>query len=180
MTVPELRVECKRLGLPCYQSKGRRLRKADLVRFLTNGFAESPRLPPRRPTVKAAPESSSAVETRHKVAYGTESPVISSSSPGTYQVEPGPPKRPQPGRCPARRLTDADLLVIQLAAMPMTPAESFALARVLGGTATKGHDGILRRREAKACQALADRARSERGRSKWHGRSLVATGVVSA
>jgi hypothetical protein len=31
MTVPELRTECKRRGLPCYQSKGKRLRKADLV-----------------------------------------------------------------------------------------------------------------------------------------------------
>lgn len=31
MTVPELRAECKRMGLPTYQSKGLRMRKADLV-----------------------------------------------------------------------------------------------------------------------------------------------------
>jgi len=34
MTVPELRAECKRRGLPTYQVQGRRLRKADLVRQL--------------------------------------------------------------------------------------------------------------------------------------------------
>jgi len=31
MTVPELRAECRRLGLPTYQVAGRRLVKADLV-----------------------------------------------------------------------------------------------------------------------------------------------------
>lgn len=34
MTVPQLRAECKRLGLPQYQSKGKRLKKADLERQL--------------------------------------------------------------------------------------------------------------------------------------------------
>lgn len=40
LTVPQLRAECKRQGLPCYQSKGKRLRKADLVRQL-GAFAKS-------------------------------------------------------------------------------------------------------------------------------------------
>lgn len=34
MTVPQLRAECKRQGLPVYQHKGKRLRKADLIRQL--------------------------------------------------------------------------------------------------------------------------------------------------
>jgi hypothetical protein len=36
MTVPQLRAECKAMGLPCYQSKGKRLRKADLVKQLAD------------------------------------------------------------------------------------------------------------------------------------------------
>lgn len=34
MTVPELRAECRRRGLPAYQRNGKRLRKADLERQL--------------------------------------------------------------------------------------------------------------------------------------------------
>ncbi len=78
-----------------------------------------------------------------------------------------------------QRRTDADRLIGQLAAMPCTTAETMALYRMLNGTATAGQNEILRRREAKACQALAKKAETERGRLKWHGRYLVATGVVT-
>lgn len=37
LTVSALRAECRRLGLPCYQSAGRRLRKADLVDAILAG-----------------------------------------------------------------------------------------------------------------------------------------------
>lgn len=36
MTVPQLRAECKARGLPCYQHKGKRLRKADLAKQLAD------------------------------------------------------------------------------------------------------------------------------------------------
>ena len=50
MTVPALRVECKRLGLPTYQHRGRRLVEADLIRQLTAG---APQRPLRRPVAPA-------------------------------------------------------------------------------------------------------------------------------
>lgn len=134
MTVPELRNECRRLGLPVYQRAGRRLRKADLIRQIR----------------------------RHESA--------------TYRVAPAPKRKPQSTRIPAKRRTDDDRLVRQLAAMPTTPAETMAIYRMLAGTATAKHNGILRRREAQACQRLAERARTEKSRQKWHGRYLAATG----
>ena len=77
LTVPALRVECKRRGLPCYQSKGRRLRKADLIAQLQNtgssrNCPDAPLRPLRRPAVKAAPKASVAVQSRDAAACGSE------------------------------------------------------------------------------------------------------------
>lgn len=137
MTVAELRDECRKRGLPCYQHRGRRLRKADLVAMLA-------------------------------------------TSPVPYGVEPVPPRQPNPPRVPAIRLTDDDRLTRELATMPATPAETMAVYRMLAGTALPKHDGILRRREAAACQRLAERATTERARLRWHSRYLKCTGVVGA
>ena len=70
ITVPELRAACRERGLPCYQSKGRRLRKADLVRQLT---ANVPDRPLRRPAVPAPPKPSPVLEASHAVACGSGS-----------------------------------------------------------------------------------------------------------
>ena len=136
MTVAELRAECRKRGLPCYQHHGRRLRKADLVAMLA-------------------------------------------TAPAPYGVEPVPPRKTNPPRVPAMRLTDDDRLTRELAAMAISADEQYALYRMLRGTHTAKHDGILRRREAMACQRLAERATTERGRLRWHSRYLRCTGVVS-
>lgn len=58
MTVPQLRAECKERGLPCYQHKGTRLRKADLISQLTKARrAERPSKHPGR-----SPQPVSAVD----------------------------------------------------------------------------------------------------------------------
>ena len=72
ITVPELRAACRERGLPCYQSKGRRLRKADLVRQLT---ANVPDRPLRRPAVPAPPKPSPVIEASHAVASGSDSTI---------------------------------------------------------------------------------------------------------
>ena len=60
---------------------------------------------------------------------------------------------------------------------PISLAEAVALYRTLNGIATAEHDGILMRREGKVCLTLAEKARTERTRFKWHGRYLAATGA---
>ena len=70
LTVPALRAECKRLGLPCYQHLGRRIRKKDLIRQLTSDVPESPL---RHPAVPAAPKASPTLEAPHVATCGTDS-----------------------------------------------------------------------------------------------------------
>ena len=52
MTVPELRVECKRLGLPSYQMNGKRLRKAHLIQLIDNVIGNDYPVEPAPPKQK--------------------------------------------------------------------------------------------------------------------------------
>lgn len=194
MTVPELRKECKRLGLPVYQHKGRRLRKSDLVKQLgeNNGTQKYPRRGStcglaigastrvNRPTLENV--ETSGVTGKNICQAGLCScgtVVVRKARKGDiYAIEPAPAKRRPAVRVPARRLTDRDRLIRQLAAMPTTPVEAMALYRMLNGTAKPGHNEILRRREGKACQILAERAKTDTGRMRWHERYLQTTGKV--
>jgi len=187
MTVPDLRAECKRLGLPTYQVQGRRLRKADLVAQLEGanggmGRRDGSGFRPANTEHSARVGRECAGQTADQLRQPGDISFDCCDVGGevdSYGVEPAPARQPQAGRCPARRLADADRLVMQLAQMPTTPAERFALYRTLNGTATAGHDGILRRREARACEVLAARARSVRTERKWLDRKSQCEGTAT-
>lgn len=182
MTVPELRVLCKARGLPTYQHKGRRLRKADLVAQLKRVNDERA---DRRRRIACHPNSSVLRDGELCRIQSRSGRTISSRRDETYETYSVEPAHSIPaktgGRCPRRnRSGDGDRLIHQLAMMPPSTAETMALYRVLNGTATVGHDGILRRREAKACQVLAERAKSKFGEMKWLNRKANCEGRMMA
>lgn len=157
MTVPQLRAECKRLGLPAYQHKGKRLRKADLIKQIERAGNDASTS--RKVLVPNVGRS-------RTMASGTRS----ARSMGKPAVAKRNPKR-------LVRDETVNQLIATLAAMPTTPAEAMALYRMLNGTATAKHNGILRRREGRAYQRLRDRAATEGEWQKWHERYLRSTGT---
>ena len=70
MTVPALRTHCRTHGLPTYQYRGRRLRKADLIRFLTRGVPDAVKRPRTRPARQDDPNPSERIQTPLRIQEG--------------------------------------------------------------------------------------------------------------
>lgn len=76
LTVPALRARCRTAGLPCYQHRGRRLRKADLIDLLTHGLQDAPRGRTPRRTSKTTNVPSTSIETSHTVTQAIIDPYL--------------------------------------------------------------------------------------------------------